>query len=169
MGFLCVQHEILVNPWISWTEPSHASYIVRYGLKSTELTRGPPSPSWFSTFVSRRVHIEARALHVLNLIWFGWIARLAQWGGGGVISSFKWFLPAFPRVEGGGSAPCGHGFQLVARQSSLATSRPREMLPSVWNFRIFRQAVLNGICLGCRSTKALHLWSSRLQRALSWR
>jgi hypothetical protein len=29
------------------------------------------------------VHIGARALHVLNLIWFGFIARLSQWVGGG--------------------------------------------------------------------------------------
>jgi hypothetical protein len=34
------------------------------------------------------VHIGAIALHVLNLIWFGNIARLSQWGGG-LISSFK--------------------------------------------------------------------------------
>ncbi len=45
------------------------------------------------------VHIGAKALRVLNLIWFGWIAPIP----------FKWFLPAFSRVEkeGGGSAPCG--------------------------------------------------------------
>ncbi len=29
------------------------------------------------------VHIGARALHVLNLIWFGCVARLSQCGGGG--------------------------------------------------------------------------------------
>ncbi len=29
------------------------------------------------------VHIGVRALNVLNLIWFGYIARLSQWGGGG--------------------------------------------------------------------------------------
>ncbi len=29
------------------------------------------------------VHIGARALHVINLIWFGCIARLSQCGGGG--------------------------------------------------------------------------------------
>jgi hypothetical protein len=30
------------------------------------------------------VHIGARAPHVLNLILFGCIARLSQWGGGGL-------------------------------------------------------------------------------------
>ncbi len=28
------------------------------------------------------VHFGTRALHVLNLIWYGYIARLSQWGGG---------------------------------------------------------------------------------------
>ncbi len=53
------------------------------------------------------VHIGARA-HVLNLIWFGNIARLSQWGGRrrGVISSFKWFLHAVATCRGEGSAPC---------------------------------------------------------------
>ncbi len=49
------------------------------------------------------VHIGARALHVLNLTWFGNISRLSQWvGRRGVISSFKWFLPAVPTCRGGG-------------------------------------------------------------------
>jgi hypothetical protein len=33
--------------------------------------------------LSGGVHIGARALHVLNLIRFGYIACLSQWGGGG--------------------------------------------------------------------------------------
>jgi hypothetical protein len=33
------------------------------------------------------VHIGARALHVINLIWFGYIARLSQRGGGGYFAS----------------------------------------------------------------------------------
>jgi hypothetical protein len=50
----------------------------------------PPSYSSSSLSFIEGVHIGARALHVLNLIWFGYIARLSQWGGGGgVISSFK--------------------------------------------------------------------------------
>ncbi len=56
-----------------------------------------------------RVHIGARALHVL--IWYGlvvWFVSLPYSSGEeGIISSFIWFLPAFPHVErGGGSAPC---------------------------------------------------------------
>jgi hypothetical protein len=45
----------------------------------TELTRGPPE--LVQPFIGG-VHIGARALHVLNVIWFGCIARLSQWGGG---------------------------------------------------------------------------------------
>ncbi len=60
-------------------------------------------------------HIGERALHVLNLIWFGrYISRLSQWGGGGggVIYSFNsndFFLSSqrVPLVEGGRSVPCG--------------------------------------------------------------
>ncbi len=46
-------------------------------------------------------------LYVLNLIWV-WLNRSPIPVGRGAISSFKWFLPAFPHVGGGGgSAPCG--------------------------------------------------------------
>jgi hypothetical protein len=65
----------------------------------TELTRVPPGVSSALSFIGG-AHICARALHVLNSIWFCWISPLSQWGGGVVISSFKWFLPAFPRVGG---------------------------------------------------------------------
>jgi hypothetical protein len=47
--------------------------------QSIELTRGPPEVSSALSFIEG-VHIGARALHVLNLIWFGCIARLSQWG-----------------------------------------------------------------------------------------
>jgi hypothetical protein len=50
--------------------------------QSTELTREPPKVSSPLLFKGG-VHIGARALHVLNLIWFGYIARLSLWGGGG--------------------------------------------------------------------------------------
>jgi hypothetical protein len=65
------------------------------GLKpqSNKLTRVPPE--LVQIFRLWGVHIGARALHVLKLIWFGYIARQSQCGGGGVISSFKLFLPAF--------------------------------------------------------------------------
>ncbi len=33
--------------------------------------------------VTGGVHIGARALLGIKLIWFGYIARLSQWGGGG--------------------------------------------------------------------------------------
>ncbi len=45
------------------------------GPQSNELTRGPPG--LVQHFIGR-VHIGARALHVLNLIWFGYITRLFQ-------------------------------------------------------------------------------------------
>ncbi len=50
--------------------------------QSNELTRGPLEIVHHFRFKGG-VHIGARALHVLNLIWFGYIARLSQWGGGG--------------------------------------------------------------------------------------
>jgi hypothetical protein len=49
--------------------------------QSNELARGPPE--LVQNFrLWGRVHNGARA-HVLNLIWFGYIPRLSQWGGGG--------------------------------------------------------------------------------------
>ncbi len=51
--------------------------VLRGRAQSTELIRGP------SELVIGGVHVGARALHVLTLIWFGCIARLSQWGGGG--------------------------------------------------------------------------------------
>ncbi len=41
-------------------------------------------------------------LHVLNLIWFGYIARLSQWGGGGLFPrSNDFYLPLLQVEEGG--------------------------------------------------------------------
>ncbi len=64
-------------------------HLVWFGLnlqdlvaQSNELSRGPPEVSSALSFIGG-VHIGARALHVLNLIWFGCIACLSQWGGGG--------------------------------------------------------------------------------------
>ncbi len=76
-------------------------------LQSNALTRGPLRVSSALSLIGG-VHIGARTLHILNLMWFGYIARLSQWGGG-VISTFKWFLPALLHGEevGRGSAPCG--------------------------------------------------------------
>jgi hypothetical protein len=39
--------------------------------------------SLFSTSFIGEVYVGARALHFLNLKWFGYIASLSQWGGGG--------------------------------------------------------------------------------------
>jgi hypothetical protein len=50
--------------------------------QSKEFTRGTPAVSSAPSFIGG-FHIGARTLHVLNLIWFGAIARLSQWGGGG--------------------------------------------------------------------------------------
>jgi hypothetical protein len=46
-------------------------------LQSTEFSRGTPELAFL--FIGG-VHISARARHVLNLIWFGYIARLSLWG-----------------------------------------------------------------------------------------
>ncbi len=49
------------------------------------------------------VHIGARALLDINLMWFGYIARLSQLGGGGNFTpSSDFYLPALLRLEGGG-------------------------------------------------------------------
>ncbi len=66
---------------------------------------------WVSSALSiiEGVHIGARALHVLNLIWFGWIARLSQWGGGGQFPrSNDIYLPSHAWRKGvGGRHPVG--------------------------------------------------------------
>jgi hypothetical protein len=48
---------------------------------SNELTKGPPELVQY--FFCRGTSYRARALHFINLIWFGYIARLYQWGGRG--------------------------------------------------------------------------------------
>ncbi len=71
------------------------------------------------------VHIGASALHVLNLIWFGYITILSPWGGGGKISSFKWCLPALAMSRGRGeSAPCGQLFRIPLYYPLKAKIRP---------------------------------------------
>jgi hypothetical protein len=52
------------------------------------------------------VHIGARTLHVQNLIWFGNIARLSQWGGVGY-SHVQMISVTVLEEKGRGSAPCG--------------------------------------------------------------
>ncbi len=65
------------NTDLNSSEKSHC-----WGQTSEERInlRAPPSSALL--FIGR-VHIGAMALHVLHLIWFGYIARLSQWGGGG--------------------------------------------------------------------------------------
>jgi hypothetical protein len=61
-----------------------------------------------STSLIVGVHIGTRALHVLNLIWFGNIACLSQWGGARSFPrSNVCYLPSLRVEEGGrGSAYC---------------------------------------------------------------
>jgi hypothetical protein len=73
------------------------------------------------------------------MVWL-YIARLSNWGGGGVISLFKIFLPAFPRVErGGGSAPCGFsplaGGKYGRESSPRWLNSPFAARSSVWIFQ----------------------------------
>jgi hypothetical protein len=55
------------------------------------------------------LHISARAPHAINWIWFGYIARLFQWGGGGGILLVQMISTGLrcAQRQGGGSAPCG--------------------------------------------------------------
>jgi hypothetical protein len=47
-----------------------------------------------------RVHIDARALLDINLIWFGYIVRLSQWGGEGILL-VQMILAAVVALRGG--------------------------------------------------------------------
>jgi hypothetical protein len=83
--------------WMSWWfsrsfESSSLRYTINYLFASLKLLikfendyRNPPQNSLLCSALSfiGGVHIGARALFVPNLIWFGFIARLSQWGGGG--------------------------------------------------------------------------------------
>jgi hypothetical protein len=44
------------------------------------------------TVVYRESHISAKSLHVQNLIWFGYIARISQWGGGAQFPRSNYFF-----------------------------------------------------------------------------
>ncbi len=76
-----------------------------------DIEEGPLSYCSSALSLIGGVHIGARALLDINLIWFGYIACLSQWGeGGGGFYSFKLFLPAFAALRGGGgggAAPQG--------------------------------------------------------------
>ncbi len=53
------------------------------------------------------VHIGARGLNVLNLIWFGYITRLSHWGGGGYFTYFTnyFYLACYAYRKGEGPSP----------------------------------------------------------------
>jgi hypothetical protein len=57
---------------------------------------------------TERVHIRARALLDINLIRFGYISRLSQWGGGGYYTLSNYFYLPSLRL-GGGVITLGEG------------------------------------------------------------
>jgi len=59
----------------------HARSALISHMHSNELTRAPPELVQQFRLLGG-IDIGATALHVLNLIWFGYFARLSQWGGG---------------------------------------------------------------------------------------
>jgi hypothetical protein len=75
-------------------------------------TEGPPGS--FGNSLESVVHIGTRALLDMYLILFGNIARLSQWGGGGVFSNDFYLSPQrLEEGEGGESAPCVNALPLV--------------------------------------------------------
>jgi hypothetical protein len=60
------------------------------------------------------LHIGARALLDINVIWFGYIARLSR-GGGGIllVQVISRYLPLFRLEGGGGSAPSGLHLEII--------------------------------------------------------
>jgi hypothetical protein len=53
-------------------------------------------------FACREVHIGARALLDIKLEWFGYIARLSQWGGGRCFTRSNYFYLNSERLKEGG-------------------------------------------------------------------
>jgi hypothetical protein len=73
--------------------------------QSNELTRGPPELVQHQHFRLYGMFTSAQeSCMVLNIIWFGNIARQSQWGGG--VNFLVQMISTCLRVEGGGSAPC---------------------------------------------------------------
>jgi hypothetical protein len=87
--------------------------------QSTELSTVP----WVSSALSfiGGVHFGARALHVLNLIWFGYIARLSQWGGGNLLVQMISTCRPSRRGRGGGRHPVGWAESAVGRYMGYGT------------------------------------------------
>jgi hypothetical protein len=55
----------------------------------------------FRTFADREIHNGARALLDINFLWFGYIARLSQWGEWGYFfnCSTDFYLPSFRKQQ----------------------------------------------------------------------
>ncbi len=75
--------------------------------QSNDLYMRPTELVQHFAYRGKGVHIGASALLNMELIWFGYIAHLSQWGQGGRVYLLKWFLPAFAasieeRCGGGG-------------------------------------------------------------------
>ncbi len=66
-----------------------------YGPQSNDIYRE-------TTDLVQHFHIGARALLDINLIWFGYIARLSLWGGGYFARSNYLYLPSLCLEEGRG-------------------------------------------------------------------
>jgi hypothetical protein len=63
----------------------------------TLMTKQDLIPPKLFQSVASVLQVGARALHVINLIWFGYISRLSQWGGGGKFArSNDFYLPSLP-------------------------------------------------------------------------
>jgi hypothetical protein len=70
--------------------------------QSNELNRGPPELVQHFRSVIGGVHIDAEALLDPKLIWFAYITRLSQWGGGNLLVQMIFYLPSGAKGKGGG-------------------------------------------------------------------
>jgi hypothetical protein len=122
------------------TERKAPTYRVLFLYSSFVHDPGPRSEikrdHWFSSALSLtgRVHIGARALLDMNLIWFGFIARLSQW-----IVSNDFYLPSLRLEGGGGSASCG---------PTISTHWCEETLKIGRIFRVWRSLLTSHIIRG---------------------
>jgi hypothetical protein len=92
----CVKGGLKGNPSNPWA---------RFSSTLRVLIEIEGAQSKFSISSIGGVHIGVRALLVIYLIWFGFIAHLSQWGGGGIFLLVRIYLPSQSPEEGGESAP----------------------------------------------------------------
>jgi hypothetical protein len=85
-GMTSVKRRVHGAPPLRFSPPTGAACSQR--LKSNELTRGTTELVHHFRVIGG-VPIGVRALLDINLIWFGYIARLSQWEGRGCFTSFK--------------------------------------------------------------------------------